>query len=118
MLDKTDKFIQKIIDGTLIKEYIWKSNNSPLKEIRENLPIKEMSNLIFSEYYYFENDTNLIALLQFASNINPYSLFVYSFKSKNFSIIQIDTQTYFRLQTVIKNQQRSNNDLLDEFLNS
>lgn len=116
MLNQTGEFIQKLIQGTIDKKYSWNKMVGYPQEIEQGMSRNELVLIRISESYYFRDKSNFIALLR--SQPNKYSIFIYSYRSLEFSNIVIDAQAYFRIRTVIQNQLDVKENLLDEFLNS
>jgi hypothetical protein len=115
MTTKKDEFIENIVRGTINKKYIWKAFQSPLAEMTANIDPILISRIEYQSSYYFENPQNVVALLK----IQPidYYIFIYSNITKKSTLLIIDTQTYFRIRTIIENQMNVTEDLLDDFLN-
>ncbi|MFQ7654708.1 MAG: hypothetical protein ACLRKY_10765 [Enterococcus gallinarum] len=115
MTTKKGEFIENIVQGTINKKYIWKAFQSPLMEMRENIDSILLSRVQYRSSYYFENSHNVVALL----NIPPldYYIFIFSNRTGKSTMLNIDTQTYFRIRTIIENQMNVAEDLLDDFLN-
>lgn len=116
MTTKKGEFIENIVQGTINKKYIWKAFQSPLAEMTANIDPVLISRIQYSRSsYYFENSHNVVALL----NIQPidYYIFIFSNLTHKSSLLSIDTQTYFRIRTIIENQMNVTEDLLDDFLN-
>lgn len=116
MLNQTEKLVEKLIDGTLSKVYLWhKATPLPI-EVSANYPVKSYGMIEPYKSYWFKNQDNLIVLLSI--NNNTHSIFLYSFKTGEFSEYPISIQSYFRLRTVIQNQLGLSDKMLNDFLNS
>ena len=116
MTTKKGEFIENIVQGTINKKYIWKAFQSPLMEMSTNIDPSILSRIQYhSSSYYFENSHNVVALL----NVQPidYYIFIFSNHTGKSTLLNIDTQTYFRIRTIIENQMNVAEDLLDDFLN-
>ncbi|WP_368252506.1 hypothetical protein [Enterococcus sp. 2201sp1_2201st1_B8_2201SCRN_220225] len=116
MFEQTAQLIDKLVDGTLSKKYVWQKAVPLPGEITANYPIETYAMIETHKSYWCKNNENMVALV--SMHYNKYSIFLYSYKSNEFSEYPIPIQSYFRLRTVIQNQLGISDKMLNDFLNS
>lgn len=116
-IGKKISFINKLAEDTANNKYEWHLfEPSHRPQFKTALSPVEIAQLSFFNCFWFENNKQFIFLL--ATSNMEYSILLIDKNSDNATRISIPTESYFRLKTLIFNSLGTQDQLLNDFLDS
>lgn len=117
---KIRQLIDKLVTESLYLSYEW-NDLSRLSNKTLEIAFRDRTNgslpIIPFGSYWFENDKNIVGLIH-SENRFEYCILLFNKKNGLSSLTPIDTNSYYRLKTIIENQIKGQELLIDDFLDS
>ncbi|MBD9707697.1 MULTISPECIES: hypothetical protein [Enterococcus] len=116
---KTKQLIDKLVNNSLHRSYNWNDLSQHPNRILE-IAFKEKTNnlpIFPFDSYWFENDKHIAGLIHSVNHFE-YCIFLFNKKTRLSALNPIDTRSYYQLKTIIDNQIKERELLIDDFLDT